>query len=745
MKSSSILRSIVAAVTMSLGLSTSSAFADCPGDSNGDNIVDATDLGFLLNNWNSVSGGADLAALLAAWGPCDLGAAQGITLVIDPRNLNLNLTEGCSAWVVGFANVKGGGTTQRPFKALQPSASPLYAASFEDWTFSTALPMIQIYGGSVTGTTTIWTGTSELDGGQLQIFVSPIGTEPDGPKAQQGTGPTDVSVTQIPPAPYATAQTYVPYDIVEFTYIPISKSTFDVSGVNCFVVPMTMTPLQLPLLGSVGINTNISRDRIGTAYTQFMTHDLQGGAEYQRLLYDSSVLQPKGSCYATAPSAPDTQFFAIVNPWFWINQNNTCSSTTTSFWNNYWNVVLDGFFVDGNKLKINVNGPKEYTGTCALDPDSNVLTYTFVDESTSTTVLNTACTTSGTVLKLPRPSSTPIPPSSVSQAAALLFGNTADIFCEGTCCKMPAGPGGQIIDAILEAFGRGVALDGLNPQPIQIASATSTSFEGPTAIASPRGIAKITTNGTHGMPLGRQSASCKVNIVGVGVSDYNGIKPTANNPAYGIYVSSDSEFTFAYDTGNVVMDSVSAQKTGDPMVTLHEAPSSPITQGEVVYLTNATPDNNAGQYTVTEVINLTQFKINANVNGTTSGGNVWRLWSQAGSGGTVTPVGASSVAWNNFNNWYGAPGNPTHTPQAYNTYSKFLHYSTIEGTDSRITSPRGTPIFIDNKAYGFGLDETPVGPYSGETVSPKFELEINDGSTINLTLSPWVQGTPGRK
>ena len=171
-------------------------------------------------------------------------------------------------------------------------------------------------------------------------------------------------------------------------------------------------------------------------------------------------------------------------------------------------------------------------------------------------------------------------------------------------------------------------------------------------------------------------------------------------------------------------------------------PSSPIKLNEVVYLTNSTPNSYAGQYTVTEVVSLTQFKINAPRNGQTAGGTVWRLWSQDVSGGTVALVGASSVAWNNFNNWYGAPGNPTHTPQAYNTYSKFLHYSTIEGTDSRITSPRGTPIFIDNKAYGFGLDETPVGPYSGETVSPKFELEINDGSTINLTLSPWVQGTP---
>jgi hypothetical protein len=538
----------------------------------------------------------------------------------------------------------------------------------------------------------------------------------------------------------------VPYDIVEFTYIPNSPSSFDVSGVNAFVVPMTMTPQQMPLLGSVGIQpiksnptdptyTNISRQMIGTAYTQFMTHDLQGGPEFQRLLYGSSVPHPADPCYATAPSAPDNQFFAIVNPWFWINQNNTCDPQT-SFWNNYWNVVLDEFFKDGNKLKVNVGGVDEYTGTCVMD--NGVLTYTFKDGADSD-VLNTACTSPGRVLKLPKPSSTvPSGDPYVSQAAKLLFGNTAEFFCQGTCCKFPDGDGGQIIDAILQAFNRGVALDGLNPQLIPIASAKTTSFVLPAPGSNPLAIATITTTSPHGMPLGPLNASYNVNISGCNVSGYNGIQPSA--AAYLITVLSPTVFTFPYVLGtlatpNSPIDSITRSTDGiNSAVALSSAPLSAITVGEHVYINS--PTNSAGyhgEYTVMAITDATHFSIQASFTSNTSGGICWRGFSAAGPGGTATPVGASSIAWNNSNNWY-APANPSHQAQAYNTYSKFLHYSTIEGTDSRLG---GTPIFIDNRAYGFSLDETPTGPYPGQPVSPKFDTQIQDGSTINLTLSPW--------
>jgi len=63
------------------------AFGDpaCPGDLNGDGVVDGADLGLLLGQWGTdgladlngdgVVDGADLGLLLGAWGPCDKAAA----------------------------------------------------------------------------------------------------------------------------------------------------------------------------------------------------------------------------------------------------------------------------------------------------------------------------------------------------------------------------------------------------------------------------------------------------------------------------------------------------------------------------------------------------------------------------------------------------------------------------------------------------------------------------------------------
>jgi hypothetical protein len=244
------------------------------------------------------------------------------------------------------------------------------------------------------------------------------------------------------------------------------------------------------------------------------------------------------------------------------------------------------------------------------------------------------------------------------------------------------------------------------------------------------------------------------NITGVSVLGYNSTQPSA--PYRQLTTLTPTTFTFQYEIDFAANNSV---MNGPPSATYSAATGTTVTvsilsgyvpkQNEVVYFVwNQPVPFYTGQHTVTEATSNT---ITINIQGDhpwntdTAGGIIWSGLHADGTGGQVAPVGASSVAWNNFNNWYGAPGNLTHTPQAYNTYSKFLHYSTIEGTDSRLTSPHGTPIFIDNKAYGFALDETPVGPYSGKIVSPKFERQINDGSTINLTLSPWVQGALGRK
>ena len=96
MKSTSILLSIVAAVTTTFGLSNSSAYADCPGDLNNNNVVDGVDLTILTSNWGGSGsgsgdingdgsvGGSDLALLLGAWGNCGLSGSLTTRWIATP-------------------------------------------------------------------------------------------------------------------------------------------------------------------------------------------------------------------------------------------------------------------------------------------------------------------------------------------------------------------------------------------------------------------------------------------------------------------------------------------------------------------------------------------------------------------------------------------------------------------------------------------------------------------------------------
>jgi hypothetical protein len=72
---------VAAGGNFSLAISTI-ATPPCPGDLNGDKLVDGSDLGILIGAWGSTSGGAgdfdgdgritglDLGALLGDWGRC---------------------------------------------------------------------------------------------------------------------------------------------------------------------------------------------------------------------------------------------------------------------------------------------------------------------------------------------------------------------------------------------------------------------------------------------------------------------------------------------------------------------------------------------------------------------------------------------------------------------------------------------------------------------------------------------------
>jgi hypothetical protein len=91
--------------------------------------------------------------------------------------------------------------------------------------------------------------------------------------------------------------------------------------------------------------------------------------------------------------------------------------------------------------------------------------------------------------------------------------------------------------------------------------------------------------------------------------------------------------------------------------------------------------------------------------------------------------GFSSHAWNDFGKWYSRDS-------VCNYYAKFLHYSTLDGKDSRLPGA-GAPIFIRNAAYGFSADENPNGKYEGPNVPSKTTGNVGPGSTIEIVVGPW--------
>ena len=92
MKSTNILLSIVAAVTMTFGVSTSSVQGQgsCAGDVNGDHVVDGADLAILLGNWGQCP------AVVPAW--ATLLEAMPNPAVVTDANLRAAIEASGFAW-----------------------------------------------------------------------------------------------------------------------------------------------------------------------------------------------------------------------------------------------------------------------------------------------------------------------------------------------------------------------------------------------------------------------------------------------------------------------------------------------------------------------------------------------------------------------------------------------------------------------------------------------------------------------
>ncbi len=233
-----------------------------------------------------------------------------------------------------------------------------------------------------------------------------------------------------------------------------------------------------------------------------------------------------------------------------------------------------------------------------------------------------------------------------------------------------AGDAGLLQDNIWESLNRGVALDGVLNAKNPAAAATSIKASPAGAVQNAQFDVTITTKSPHGLQAGDTISVSGVKAAGNQFFD-------GYNGLFTVKSATSTTFTYFI-----------APKAGSQ---------------------NPVPMSASGGGTVRRVGQTTQAW-NANALNTSAGRQTWQWYKQH-----------ASPAFPGFNS-------------AYNTYAKFLHYSTLDGTDSR---NGGTPIFINNQAYAFAMDETPNGPYSGPTVPSKFDGTITQGSSLTLRIGPW--------
>lgn len=573
--------------------------------------------------------------------------------------------------------------------------------------------------------------TISLDAGiegysaQLVAMVTPAGEQPTPLGIVHGT----TNLENLDNAPFAIGQQAgnSVVDIVEFYYAGAGKgATFDVSQVDGFALPLS---LEASAVSSgprqIGVDTslpNFSREAIGKAFNDFIANepeDVRNTGQFGRLLYDSSVFA--SSCAI----APDNQTGApLTGVSFGASSPNSASILATAS-------GAHGL-VPGQSITVTGAGAP-FDGTFAVQEtgltDPSLTAETFTYNATS----GTSRLSAGTV--------TPVVSGVIAASTATLVVRTlSKTSFDGSGTALLSGvsqgnfPSGLDGTYTVQAIPGKAGLSGVNA--VYLATSRGQSFA----------VGSTTGGGTISAPV--FAAPPKVPrgqfFVIAAPKDWlaNQDSSTAEQDPLASWWDDTVDYFFAegnYLQVNVGTDSYTGRY--NPSIYAYEFYKGLATKGTVAFrIDKPGPVNGASSSLARAEWVWAQAGIPANAEGT-----VWDQIVQAFCRGVAldgvlksvpTSAGQSNTAWTKTENWYTehvSAGFPDFTSR-YCPFSKFLHYGTLDGGTDRSGA---TSIYLQNLAYGFSEDETPLGTGGsaiGTPVPSKMDGTVADGTTLTLTV-----------
>jgi formylglycine-generating enzyme required for sulfatase activity len=329
-----VVRYTVAAVVLCL---SASVRAQCPGDLNGNGVVDGADLGALLTAWGTQGGsadvtgdgivdGADLGVLLVKWGPCVTTPAWATLIeafpdpaVVTDPTLRAAITATGLAWRVKDT------ATQIEFVLIPPGSFQMGCSASQQWGCSSSESPVH----TVTLTNAFYMGRYEVTQAQWQARM---GSNPSGFQSAS----TQVPAAEVPNRPvelvsWNTIQGFLTQTGMrlpteaEWEYAYRAGTTTAFHGFTGYLSGTNDDSL-LGNIAWVGGNSNSQTRPVGGKLGNgYGLHDMSGNVyEWVNDRYSSSYYSSSPQNNPPGPAAGSGRVFRGGG---WINSSNDCRAS----------------------------------------------------------------------------------------------------------------------------------------------------------------------------------------------------------------------------------------------------------------------------------------------------------------------------------------------------------------------------------------------------------------------------------